>query len=204
MRRGQVLISIALILALGAFIIYAIWYLFIGNPFWEQPWYTGQHESGESITTVQAKDLSETEVIDFLMSGGVVSVEISDDLNKTYLEYNLDVEVNGSHAWNQHNVQATNAIRCITRNGTVRILSEKLSRNLHLICTDPSTGKSYVVIVEKIKQAVKAYANATTRFITAFELIDETVEKYIEYETKIKCIVINLQFSAGEVFFGPK
>lgn len=204
MRRSQIgqgLVEVSLGLAVAVVVLYAIWYLFIGNPFWKQSWASGEKESGGSYSQVQARDLTENEIIDFLFAGGTVEVEISQGL---YESYNLDVEVNGSHAWNQHNVQATNAIRCVTRNGTVKILSEKLSRNLHLICTDSSTGKSYVVIVEKIKQAVKAYSNATTKFITAWELIDETVEKYVQYETKIKCIVINLQFSAGEVFFGPR
>jgi hypothetical protein len=116
--------------------------------------------------------------------------------------YNVDVQVT-AHAWDRHNTEATNAIRCLTNNGTSTILSEKGSRNLHLICIDPKTGEAWVVIIERIRRYADTLQNATSRLITAFKLTDVTVEQYITWETTVKSIVIRLSFKAGELFFKP-
>lgn len=116
--------------------------------------------------------------------------------------YNVDVKV-GTHAWQRHGEDATAAIRCLTNNGTTSVLSEKNSRNLHLICVDPNTGSAYVAVIERIQRFSDTLQNASSRLITAFKLTDVTVEQYITWETQIKCIVVRLAFSAGELFFKP-
>jgi hypothetical protein len=116
--------------------------------------------------------------------------------------YNVDVQVTG-HAWDRHASEATNAVRCLTNNGTTIVLSEKNSRNLHLLCVDPKTGEAWVVIIEKIRRYADTLQNATSRMITAFKLTDVTVEQYVTWETAIKSIVIRLSFKAGELFFKP-
>lgn len=115
---------------------------------------------------------------------------------------NVDVKVQ-PHAWKRHNQEATDAIRCLTNNGTHSVLSEKNSRNLHLICVDPNTQQAWVVIIERIRRYSDTLTNATSKMITAFELKDVTVAQYITWETTVKSIVVRLAFKAGELFFSP-
>lgn len=115
---------------------------------------------------------------------------------------NVDVKVQ-PHAWKRHNAEATDAIRCLTNNGTHTVLSEKNSRNLHLICVDPNTQQAWVVIIERIRRYSDTLTNATSKMITAFELKDVTVAQYITWETTVKSIVVRLAFKAGELFFAP-
>ena len=115
---------------------------------------------------------------------------------------NVDVKVQ-PHAWKRHNTEATDAIRCLTNNGTHSVLSEKNSRNLHLICVDPNTQQAWVVIIERIRRYSDTLTNATSKMITAFELKDVTVAQYITWETNVKSIVVRLAFKAGELFFAP-
>lgn len=116
--------------------------------------------------------------------------------------YNVDVKV-GSHAWQRHGEAATEAIKCLTNNGTTAVLSEKNTRNLHLLCVDPNTGNAYVVVIERIRRYADTLQNATSKLVTAFKLTDVTVEQYVTWETAIKCIVVRLSFKAGELFFTP-
>lgn len=115
--------------------------------------------------------------------------------------YNVDVKVNSNHAWRHEG--ATKALKCLTQNGTYKILSEKETRNLHFLCIDPKTGEGFVAIVAKILRYKGDLRNATTFLYTAFQLVDETVDQYIKYETEFKSIVVNLKFSPGELFFTP-
>lgn len=118
------------------------------------------------------------------------------------MQMNVDVQVK-AHAWDRHGGEATDAIRCLTNNGTTMVLSEKNSRNLHLICVDPKTGEAWVVIIERILKYADTLVNATSKLITAFKLADVTVEQYVTWETQIKSIVVRLQFLPGELFFKP-
>lgn len=117
-------------------------------------------------------------------------------------EYNVDVKVK-THAWERHGADATNAIKCLTNNGTAMVLSEKSSRNLHLICVDQKTGETYVAVIERILRYKDTIRNATSTLITAFKLKDVTIDQYVGWETQIKCIVVRLQFLPGELFFKP-
>lgn len=200
--KAQSLVELAIAVPLIGLFVWALIYFVFIKP--NQP-------KAIAIDIPQAQPyMTDSEMVDgevtLIMSGNhnmVVTIEDA-EFTEVVAMYNVDVEVPGNHAWESHNIQATNAIRCLTRNGTWIVLSEKQSRNIHLICKDPNTGKSYVAILEKIRQASSQYANATSRLITAWELIDETVEQYVKYETEIKCIIIRLQFAAGELFFAPK
>lgn len=116
--------------------------------------------------------------------------------------YNVDVKV-GTHAWQRHGKDATDAIRCLTNNGTTAVLSEKSSRNLHLLCVDPQTGSAYVAVIERIRRYTDTMNNASSKLITAFKLENVTIEQYITWETQIKAIVVRLTFAAGELFFKP-
>lgn len=116
--------------------------------------------------------------------------------------YNVDVKIQ-PHAWRRHNTEATDAIRCLTNHGTFQVLSEKNSRNLHLICIDPNTQEAWVVIIERIRRYSDTLQNATSKMITAFKLNDVTVVQYVAWETKVKAIAVNLVFRAGELFFMP-
>ena len=118
-----------------------------------------------------------------------------------HTDYNVDVKITNAHAWKHEG--ATDALRCLTQNGTWKVLSEKESRNVHLICIDPKTGEAFVAIIAKILRYKDDARNATTFLYTAFKLVDETADKYVEYETQFKAIVINLRFTAGELFFTP-
>lgn len=117
-------------------------------------------------------------------------------------QYNVDVKVT-AHGWERHGAEATEAIRCLTNNGTTTVLSEKNSRNLHLICIDPNTGNAYVAIIERIRKYSDSMQNATSRLITAFKLTNVTVEQYVTWETTVKSIVVRVAFKAGELFFTP-
>lgn len=117
-------------------------------------------------------------------------------------QYNVDVQIS-SHAWQRHGGDATDAIRCLTNNGTTVVLSERDSRNLHLICVDPNTGSAYVAIIERIRRYSDTLQNASSKLITAFKLTDVTVEQYVAWETSVKSIVVRLSFLAGELFFKP-
>jgi hypothetical protein len=132
-------------------------------------------------------------------------VELSAEEAVTWTEevraagYNVDVTVQ-AHAWQRHNEEATAAIRCLTNNGTSYVLSEKNSRNLHLICVDPSTGDTYVAVIERIQKYADTLKNATSRLITAFKS-HVPAAQYIEWETAHKAISVRLMFKAGELFF---
>lgn len=117
--------------------------------------------------------------------------------------YNVDIKIPKAHAWDRHGVDATEAIKCLTRNGTAGVLSEKNSRNLHLLCVDPETGSAYVVVIERIRRYADTLQTATSKLVTAFKLTDVTLEQYITWETSLKCIVVRLSFYAGELFFTP-
>lgn len=117
--------------------------------------------------------------------------------------YNVDIKIPKAHAWDRHGADATDAIKCLSRNGTAGVLSEKGNRNLHLLCVDPETGSAYVVIIERIRRYADTLQTATSRLITAFKLTDVTLEQYVTWETSIKCIVVRLSFYAGELFFTP-
>ena len=121
-------------------------------------------------------------------------------------EFNVDVKITSSHAWLTHgNQDATDALKCASRNGTLRSISENESRRLHLLCRDEETGNEYVIIIKKIRRAIDSYRNATSELITAFKLVDKTIETYIFHEVVElqSAIEVKLHFQTGELFFSP-
>lgn len=190
-QRGQSLVEIALGLALLVGIGWIIWYMFISRPFWKEAWFTGENQKESSSVS----------------SGTYIEFNNTAELEQWRVDYfNVDVKVNSSHAWLQHHSQAQEALKCVNRYGVQKAISENNTRNLHLICQDPETGNTFVVIITKIKKAIDIYSNATADLITAFQLTGgQTAEMYIYNETVTKAfaIVVKLWFSAGEIFFMP-
>lgn len=121
-------------------------------------------------------------------------------------QYNVDVKVTSSHAWQRHgDDQVTAALRCINENGTKFVISENDTRNLHLLCEDKD-GNQFVVIIRKIKKSIDTFKNATSELVTAFKLEHgASLGSYIQNEviTFSKGIVVKLNFLPGEVFFMP-
>ncbi len=121
-------------------------------------------------------------------------------------QYNVDVKVRNSHAWQRHgDEQVTAALRCLNENGTKFVISENDTRNLHLLCEDDE-GNQFVVIIKKIKKSIDVFKNATSELVTAFKLEHgATLGSYIQNEviTFSKGIVVKLNFLPGEIFFMP-
>jgi len=173
---------------LVGFLLFSVWYLFVGNPFWKQTWFTGENQNHSSDSSMTYVDMT----IDELESWRAT-------------QFNVDVKVTSSHAWLEHSTDATDALKCANRNGTFGAISEKETRRLHLFCKDEN-GNVYVIIIRMIKRAIDSYSNATSELVTAFKLNGtQTIEMYITNETVTKgfAIVVKLWFSAGELFFSP-
>ncbi len=122
------------------------------------------------------------------------------------VQYNVDVKVTSSHAWQRHgDKQVTAALRCLNENGTKFVISENHTRNLHLLCEDKD-GNQFVVIIKKIKRSIDAFKNSTSELVTAFKLEHgATLGSYIQNEviSFSKGIVVKLNFLPGEIFFMP-
>lgn len=142
-----------------------------------------------------------------------VTVDFTDDEWAVWMQgdglvqYNVDVQIVSSHAWERHgDAEVRAALRTCNEYGTQAVISDNISRRLHLLCRNPETGEEYVVIITKIKKAVDQFSNATSKLVTAFKLISgSTIGSYIQNEviTGQTGILVKLKFIAGELFFSP-
>lgn len=121
-------------------------------------------------------------------------------------QYNVDVFIPDSHAWQRHGDSMVNqALRCVEDNGIDIIISEDFSRRLHLLCDD-GQGNQYVIIIEKIRKSTSQYRNAQSTLNTAFKLEHgANIGSYLENELMKAKIgrLVNLRFGQGEVKFMP-
>ncbi len=124
-----------------------------------------------------------------------------------YVQYNVDVKVPNSHAWQRHgDDQVSKALRCVNEFGTQAVISMNADRRLNLLCLNPETKEEFVVVIEKIQKAKDQFSNATSRLVTAFRLEHgSNIGSYIQNEviTGGKGMLVRLKFSPGEIFFMP-
>lgn len=122
----------------------------------------------------------------------------------TVVAYQLDVYINSNHV--AKHASSADAIRCLTNKGTSAALSEKFSRNLHLICFDEEKQTVFDIIISRINKFVPRWENPNAYLITAHAPEGAgTLEQYITHIMTTKnAIKVGLIFKAGEVVFVPR
>lgn len=82
------------------------------------------------------------------------------------LSYQVDVYITGAHAADHATSSA--AMRCASQKGNVMAVSEKGSRDIHLICWDKETRTMYDVIITRINRWVASGRNYYSYLKTAY------------------------------------
>lgn len=172
--------------------------------------YTGAMKGMREGATTIADNIP-YEQQDIVDAGIVEGIDFTDQEWQLWMDgtafYDVDVNINSNHAFVKHGSDVVNAaLRCVNEKGTTAVISEKSTRNLHLLCVDGMD--EYVVIITQIKKAVDRLSNAKSTLVTAFKLrstIDVNIGAYIQRIVVEKGygVIVRLAFRAGEVFFSP-
>lgn len=118
------------------------------------------------------------------------------------------IHVQRGHAFEDHGAQVNEAFKCMQRNGSKTVMSEKLTRNLHWICLDPITNVLYDIITTFLTKTIEHPAGEAT-LITAYAPsnylgISDELTTYIANLSSIKeAIIVGLRAFPGNIFFGP-
>lgn len=131
-----------------------------------------------------------------------------EELNKIFMEYQLDVYVTSAHMAGHSTSSA--ALRCLNNKGNVSAFSEFNTRRIHLLCVENDT--LYDIIINRINFWVEKFKNPKSELVTAYapeniQGADATnkVSFYLEHlKNTVGGKVVRLYFGPGEVMFIPK
>ncbi len=117
------------------------------------------------------------------------------------------IHVNG-HAFENHTGEDVNgAFKCLQKNGSKVVMSEKSSRNLHWICIDPVTLTLYDVITTFLTKTIDhpaGEADLVTAYIPKVKSGADALSFYVSKLGAAKeAIIVGLRAFPGNFFVGP-
>ncbi len=117
------------------------------------------------------------------------------------------IHVNG-HAFEGHVADDVNGgFKCLQKNGSKVVMSEKETRRLHWICIDPITLTLYDVITTFLTKTIEhpqGEADLVTAYVPSISEKVDVISFYVEKLGAVKeAIIVGLRAYPGNFFVGP-